>query len=195
MMASKRLIIHKRPEVAETSHAIAGGRSGSDCCIYTSMATDASAPAATCQTVAESSPCFALRKASRAVTQLFDEALRPSRLHSTQFTLMVALRLTGAVGVSRLAEELVTDASTLSRNLAVLERRGLVAYSTANGDRRVRRVSLTVAGNAALARALPAWEEANNRLRATVTPPESADLLARLDVLTRAAVGARRSRR
>lgn len=157
------------------------------------MASDLAVPAAACQVVVESCPCFALRKASRAVTQLFDEALRPVGLHATQFSLLVALRLLDGVRVCDLAAEVVTDATTLSRNLGLLRRRGLVTVA-AGGDRRGRTVHLTVAGHAALNRALPVWEATYRRLETALAEPEGARLLAGLDGLTRLAVGAREGR-
>jgi DNA-binding MarR family transcriptional regulator len=154
------------------------------------MGSDVCAPAASCQTVAAVCPCFALRKASRAVTQLFDEALRPAGLHATQFTLLVALRLLDEVRVCDLADELVTDPTTLSRNLMVLRRRGLVTL-TAAGDRRSRLVVLTDAGHAAVTRALPLWEATYRRLEGALPGPEAAELLVGLDALTRLALSAR----
>jgi DNA-binding MarR family transcriptional regulator len=157
------------------------------------MGTEALAPAEVCQAVAASCPCFALRKASRAVTQLFDEALRPAGLHATQFSLLVALRLLDAVRVRDLADEVVTDPTTLSRNLGVLQRRGLVTLTT-GGDRRSRLVVLTVAGHAALSRALPLWEVTYRRLEGVLSGPEAAELLGGLDAMTRLAVSAREER-
>jgi DNA-binding MarR family transcriptional regulator len=162
--------------------------------MYIHLMGIAPAPAAACQTVAAACPCFALRKASRAVTQLFDEALRPAGLHATQFSLLVALRLLDTVRVCDLAEELVTDPTTLSRNLAVLQRRGLVTLA-AGGDRRTRLVALTEAGHAALSRALPLWEVTYRRLEGTLSAPEAAELLGALDAMTRLAVSAREEQR
>ena len=45
--------------------------------------------------VARTCACANLRKAARAVTQVFDEALAPSGLRITQFTLLVTSRLSG----------------------------------------------------------------------------------------------------
>ena len=48
--------------------------------------------------------CANVRKAARAVTQLFDEVLQPTGLRSTQFTLLVAVARLGEAPVTRLAE-------------------------------------------------------------------------------------------
>ncbi len=100
--------------------------------------------------------CFNLRRAARAVTQLYDAALEPSGLRATQFSLLVALRLAGPVTISRLARQLVTDRTTLTRNLKPLEKHGLIEIVT-GADRRTRTVRLTARGREALATALPRW--------------------------------------
>ena len=68
-----------------------------------------------------------LRRASRAVTQLYDGALQASGLKATQFTLLVAAARLKAAPVSRMAEVLVMDRTTLTRNLKPLVKDGLLA--------------------------------------------------------------------
>jgi DNA-binding MarR family transcriptional regulator len=104
-----------------------------------------------------------LRKAARAVTQLYDRHLRPSGLKGTQFSILAVLANTGAIPLSRLAEVLVMDRTTLSRNLEPLERDGLVSV-TEGKDRRVRQVALKPRGRKALAGALPLWEAAQGQV-------------------------------
>src|SRR5688572_31775668 len=70
--------------------------------------------------------CFNLRKAARAVTQLYDDILRPSGLRATQFSLLMLIRGAGRLQLTELAEAAVMDRTTLKRNLALLEREGLV---------------------------------------------------------------------
>ncbi|MEE8273100.1 MAG: MarR family transcriptional regulator, partial [Alphaproteobacteria bacterium] len=65
--------------------------------------------------------CFNLRKAARAVTQLYDAALGPSGLRATQFSLIAALGVRGAPTISQLAKAMVMDRTTLTRNLKPLE--------------------------------------------------------------------------
>ena len=107
--------------------------------------------------------CANLRKASRVVTQVYDAALQPTGLNSGQFTLLATLSKCGDTPVTRLAEAMVLDRTTLTRNLKPLEREGLVAiYSEL--DQRVRVVSLTDAGRAALTAARPHWQRAQSQL-------------------------------
>lgn len=107
--------------------------------------------------------CSNVRKAARAVTQLFDELLQPTGLRSTQFTLLVAVALLGETPVMQLAEALVMDRTTLARNLKPLESLGLLTVE-AGTDRRRHLVRLTERGKEALARALPYWEQAQHRV-------------------------------
>src|SRR5213080_2504071 len=67
--------------------------------------------------------CANMRRAARAVTQLYDAALRPSGLRITQFTLLRALaRAGGPMTQDALGELLAVDSTTLSRTLRQLER-------------------------------------------------------------------------
>ncbi len=103
--------------------------------------------------------CFNLRKATRAITQLYDDILRPSGLRVTQFSLLTVIWIMGKVNITRLAEEAVMDRTTLARNLDLLEKQGLIRIQ-AGEDARVREVSLTPAGHDSLAAAFPYWKKA-----------------------------------
>lgn len=109
--------------------------------------------------VANTCACFNLRKASRTVTQLYDEILQPSGLLATQFTPLVAISIAGSTTITHLAEELVMDRTTLTRNLKPLERQGLIEIASGQ-DQRTRVVTLTTKGCEALALAIPLWEQA-----------------------------------
>jgi len=103
--------------------------------------------------------CLNLRKAARAVTQFYDDVLRPTGLRMTQFSLLMLIRGAGRVRISDLAEAAVIDRTTLKRNLALLERDGLVRIEPGD-DARVREVVLTRTAETQLAAAFPYWERA-----------------------------------
>jgi DNA-binding MarR family transcriptional regulator len=103
--------------------------------------------------------CHNLRKASRAVTQIYDEVLRPTGLRSTQHSLLRVLEIAGTMSVSKLADLAVMDRTTLARNLELLERERLVRIQPGK-DARVREVTLTDSAHKRLAAALPYWEKA-----------------------------------
>lgn len=129
-------------------------------CIYTYM--DQQERFDACAEVAMTCVCFNLRRATRMVTQLFDEVLRPSGLRITQFTLMVAISLRGSAPIQKLAEILGMDRTTLTRNLKGLEEAGMVS-AAAGTDRRSRLISLTPKGERALDDTMPAWRQAQQR--------------------------------
>lgn len=129
--------------------------------IHTSMpgpptASDARSMGAACA-------CFAVRRAARSVTQLYDEALRPTGLRATQLSILAAIRALAPVAVSRLASVTGTDRTTMSRNLHPLEADRLVRIG-GTSDRRVRLVRLTAKGERKLRSALPLWQRAQDRV-------------------------------
>ncbi|MGH7800505.1 MAG: MarR family winged helix-turn-helix transcriptional regulator [Thermodesulfobacteriota bacterium] len=107
--------------------------------------------------------CFNLRKAARAVTQLYEAILRPTGLRATQFSLLVATSLFGPITVTRLAEMGVIDRTTLTRNFKPLVKRGYIEVVLGK-DRRTRVVSLTGRGREVLRKTLPLWKKAQARV-------------------------------
>jgi DNA-binding MarR family transcriptional regulator len=111
--------------------------------------------------------CFAtaIRMASRRMTQLYDEALAPSGLKSTQFAILneIAIRGLSPPTMGELAESLVTDRSALGHNLRPLERDGLIGFAESDSDRRRRLVVLTAKGRAKYAAAAPLWQRGQER--------------------------------
>ena len=108
--------------------------------------------------------CANLRRAARAVTQLYDGELRGTGLNTQQFTLLQALASTGPLNQGGLGGLLAVDSTTLSRTLRPLEDKRWIR-SNPGEDRRERQIELTAAGRAELARAIPKWERAQERLR------------------------------
>ncbi len=110
----------------------------------------------------------AMRKASRKLTQLYDDALDPSGLRSTQFAILSELhRWSGAwPTMAQLAEALVMDRSSLGHNLKPLERDGIVALIDDTHDRRRRLIGLTKRGAAKYLEARPLWQRAQDRFLA-----------------------------
>jgi DNA-binding MarR family transcriptional regulator len=108
--------------------------------------------------------CGSFRKTARALTQMYEEPLRPLGLRSTQFTILQALERSGEVSQGRLGEMLAMDSTSLTRTLAVMRRAGWVAERRGE-DRRERRIRLSAAGEAKLKQASPVWEKVQSRLR------------------------------
>ncbi len=120
--------------------------------------------------------CGNFRRTARALTQLYDQALRPLGLRATQFTILQFLSLAGEVSQGHLGEMLAMDSTTLTRTLEIMARRGWIAERRGE-DRRERWLRLAKAGEAQLHRALPAWEKVQTRLRRQVGEQAWKDLL------------------
>jgi DNA-binding MarR family transcriptional regulator len=123
--------------------------------------------------------CFNLRQAARAVTQVYDDALRPTGLRATQHSLLRVIEAVETVSVSNLAEMAVMDRTTLARNLELLKQEGLVRIRP-GADARVREVSLTPVARKKLAEALPYWAKAQTRLTGRLGKSRSDQLLSDL---------------
>jgi DNA-binding MarR family transcriptional regulator len=123
--------------------------------------------------------CTKLRRSSRIISGLYDEALAGSGFTVAQFSLLRMLQRAGPCSLTALAEATGHDRTTLNRNLAPLQKAGFVASST-GGDRRARIVAITDEARAALRRAQPAWEEAQARIDILLGPDRPA-LFAILD--------------
>ncbi len=132
--------------------------------------------------------CFRARRTARAITRLYDAALRPTGLQATQVTLMSAIALgpEGAQPMGMLARILALEISTLTRNLRALEKAELVEIGRSHKDRRVRVARLTEAGKARLATALPHWKQAHDRIVATLGEQTAENLRNALDAATEA---------
>ena len=105
-----------------------------------------------------------VRRASRIMSQLYDAAFRPVGLVQTQFTLLVAIHLSEPVAITQLAQELFIDQTTITRNIKLLEKWGLVEVNSGD-DRRIKLLSLTVDGQVVLEQALPLWEKTQTEVR------------------------------
>ena len=107
--------------------------------------------------------CASFRRAARALTQRYDDALRPHGLRATQFTILQALSLTGEISQGDLGELLVLDSTTLTRTLRLMRARGWIAERPGK-DRRERWVQLSAAGRRKFKQASVPWQELQTRL-------------------------------
>jgi len=111
--------------------------------------------------------CANLRRAARAVTRLYNQALRPDGIEITQFTLLMALSVTGETSQGELAELLALDSTTLTRMLSLVRKRRWIQVRQGR-DRRQRLVSLTPTGRQKLREAMPRWTQAQADLEKAV---------------------------
>ncbi|MEX2553775.1 MAG: MarR family winged helix-turn-helix transcriptional regulator [Actinomycetota bacterium] len=136
-----------------------------------------------CNEVMRSCACQGVRRSARALTQYYDRALSPIGLKATQFPILVALEVAGPVPLSPLADALVMDRTTLTRNLKALEERDLVRVEEGQ-DRRVRLLSLTSEGRSLLADALAIWQVTQASVKDNFGADRLDDLMGELHHLT-----------
>lgn len=122
-----------------------------------------------------------LQAATRLGMQLYAEYLGEIGLSGPQFATLAYLCRDGSHSVGSLAELLHTDQTTLTRNLRLLERRGLVMQEVAPEDRRRRAIRLTAAGQKLFRQALPLWQKAQAELAHRLGQPQTAQLNRQLD--------------
>lgn len=103
--------------------------------------------------------CFNLRKISRAVTQYWDRHLELAGIRATQFTLLLSLSEISGKTLTEMAESLVMDRTTLTRNLKPLERMGFIT-GVQLSDRRSKAYALTEKGREVIVKGVPLWQKA-----------------------------------
>ena len=108
--------------------------------------------------------CGEIRRAARAVTLLYDKAFESSGLLSTQLGVLYTVYNSASITISKLAGEFDMDRTTLTRNLSVLERQGLINIS-AGKDHRTRIITITSKGTNSIANAIPLWNEIQRKVK------------------------------
>ena len=116
--------------------------------------------------MAESKLCtgFNLKRATRVVQNLFDEAFKPVGLEGTQYTVLSHIYIFEPISLSKLADLMDVDRTTLARNLGPLEKRGLVEIKPGS-DRRAKLINITDNGKELLSDALPIWKETQEKIK------------------------------
>lgn len=133
--------------------------------------------------------CANLRRAARAVTQLYAQEVRRAGLVGTQFTLLSVLMGAGEITQGRLGQTMAIDSTTLTRTLAPLRRRGWVEFAPAT-DRRQKRLRLTAGGRMKFRETAQHWQRAQERLRRALGERDFKLLLELLPRVTQAALKA-----
>jgi DNA-binding MarR family transcriptional regulator len=107
--------------------------------------------------------CGDVRMAARAVTRVYDRFFAPCGVGANQVSLLWAVMALEPAAVNAIAQAVHADATTLTRNLKLLQRDGYLRIA-ASDDRRERRYALSRKGQALMVRALPQWEKAQAHL-------------------------------
>lgn len=126
--------------------------------------------------------CFNMRKVMRSVTQFFDRHLESSGIRTTQFTLLVALSTTNAKTLTEIADSLVMDRTTLTRNLKPLEKLNLISI-TQPLDKRSKGYVLTEKGKELVDKCVPLWQVAQDSIMKELGLDRYRHLVAELEQL------------
>jgi DNA-binding MarR family transcriptional regulator len=108
--------------------------------------------------------CFALRKAARRVSRLYEDVLQPTGLRITQFLILAVLARVPGASVNELAERLDLERTAMGKTLGPLERDGLIRIESSPVDARSRVIKLTSKGTRAFQDAVPLWRRAQEQL-------------------------------
>ena len=107
--------------------------------------------------------CFDLRRATRAVSRMYDDFLRDAGLNITQFSMLRLICAEKELSISTLGRYMVMERTSITRALAPLERDGLI-HSRPGTDKRIRVVSVSTKGRRLIAGAEPKWRQAQEAL-------------------------------
>lgn len=125
---------------------------------------------------------FNLRRTSRAVTQYYDEALKPTGVKVTQFTILMAIASESAGrsgheggSITNIARLAMVDRTTLTRSLKILEDDKLIEIRKAQPGNK-RRVIITPKGVKKMKEIYPYWFRAQRSLAKALTPVKTREL-------------------
>jgi len=135
-------------------------------------------------TSVENCTCFNVRRVARVITQFFDAEVRRHGIRPTQTPILRALQARNGWGMAELSEWLGMERTTLLRNLRPLQRDGLVR---AKGGGRGGHVELEITekGRAALAKMLPAWRSAQDKVVAILGKERWSTIISDLEDVAR----------
>lgn len=112
--------------------------------------------------------CRNLRMTSRVITQYFDKAFQPVGLRATQFALLADISSRESCTVGELADALLMDQTTVTRNVEILRKSGFIEVRSGDDDSRKRCITITEFGTTKLIAALPSWEKAQQHIEENI---------------------------
>jgi DNA-binding MarR family transcriptional regulator len=136
-------------------------------------------------TSVENCTCFNVRRISRAITQFFDAEVRRHGIRPTQAPILRSLQAKNGWSMAELSEWLGMERTTLLRNLRPLQRDGFVRAKGGGQGGHVK-LEITEKGRAAIAKTLPAWRSAQDKVVAILGNERWSTIISDLnDVVTK----------
>ncbi len=126
---------------------------------------------------------FNLKKATRIVQNLFDEAFKPMGLEGTQYTVLGHIFVHGPISLTKLADLMHVDRTTLARNLAPLEKKEFIEIKQGS-DRRAKIINITSGGKEVLSDALPLWKKTQEEIKTALGLENWSSMISNLTGLT-----------
>jgi DNA-binding MarR family transcriptional regulator len=148
------------------------------------MSTRFELPLSATHLVRDNCLCLHVQRAARGLARRFDDVFRPLDLTHGQFSLLMSLNRPEPPTIGSVAALLAMDRTTLTAALKPLERRALVKVSIDKEDKRSRRLTITAAGRALLAKAFPLWRETHASIDKLVSACHPDDLRGALRALS-----------
>lgn len=118
---------------------------------------------------------FNLRRTARAVTQYYDEIMKPSGVKVTQFTILMAIASRSDHSITQIAQLAQVDRTTLTRSITILQNDKLIEVKKAQPGNK-RRVSITDKGVKKMKEVYPYWFRAQRQLARALTPAKTRSL-------------------
>jgi DNA-binding MarR family transcriptional regulator len=140
-------------------------------------------------------PALRVRQASRVLARLYDDELAPFGLHSSQLPVLAAAALFGDSGtpMSKLAQAVLMDRTTLTRSVRPLERAGLLRVARSPEDARTKIVVITRSGERMIESIFPVWERVLKQIKKSLGAEMLTELHGRLDQVIALSTVAKRS--
>ena len=105
---------------------------------------------------------YRLRIINRAISKIYDDALRPFELRIAQLNTLVVVMQTKGITPNALSLQMHMDASTVSRNVERMCNSGWLKLADID-DARSHEIQITEKGMKLISDVSPAWEEAQRQ--------------------------------
>lgn len=121
--------------------------------------------------------CRNLRMTTRVTTQHFDKIFQTVGLTAPQFSLLAEITASENIAISELAEKMLMDQTTVTRNIEILRKKGYVNVRTDDNDSRKRCISISKIGEEKLNEAIPVWNNVQSLIEKEIGTEKFKDFL------------------
>ena len=112
--------------------------------------------------------CLSIRKASRNITQAYNDEFKGLGINITQFSVLAILAGTGKQTITKVAHQLGSERTTVTRAIAILEKKKLIKI-VLGADKRERLIAISKKGIEILDLARPHWKSAQLKIEHLLT--------------------------